>query len=346
MGITSQPLDGNGQPVRNVGWDPTNHGFVIAQTAPGTNDATGNYTYGPLIVQQNAAQSVSGTLQNAAAANGNGTALALLGMASVILTVNMAGFTGTVSFQVSEDGSHYDPLQVQQEGTNVITTSVTGATTTSVHVYEGSVAGLQSVQAVVSGFSAGTVTVTAHAIPVADAPRVMNAVPVDGQKATYRASIQGLAAVTGCTDLFTITGSATKTVRVTRIELSGTIATAAMYLDVQGIIRSTANATGTSTSPTVVPLDSNDPAGTAVVRAYTANPGTLGTAVGTITSDKVLLPLTGTPIATQRLVYDFGNRPAKAVVLRGATQVFALNLNAATIANATSIDCAIEWSEE
>src|SRR5437879_5608942 len=77
---------------------------------------------------------------------------------------------------------------------------------------------------------------------------------VDGYKATYRAAITGLAAVTGCTDLFTLTGSATKTIRITRVEFSGTVATAALYLDVQALIRSTANLTGTSTAPTIVPL--------------------------------------------------------------------------------------------
>lgn len=154
----------------------------------------------PLYVATQQTGSVNGTLQNAAGANGNGTALALLGNASVILTVTMAGFTGTVNFEVSEDNSNWSPLQVQQEGTNTIVTTTTGATSTSVTLYEGSVAGLQSLRARVSGFSAGTVTVTAHAIPTTDAPRAINAniVPVPGIVQKNKAVSSGAVASQTC----------------------------------------------------------------------------------------------------------------------------------------------------
>ena len=169
-----------------------------------------------------------------------------------------------------------------------------------------------------------------------------------GQKATYRAAIAGLVAVTGCTDLFTLTGSDTKVVKITHVELNGTEATAPQFIDVLGIVRSTANLTGTDTQPAAVPLDSADAAATAVVRAYTANPGTLGTTVGTIEAESVYLPLADTPtIPPYRLSWDFGSRPgAKAVVLHGAAEVFALNLAAVAIPNATSISVSIEWTEE
>lgn len=341
----SQAIDGNGRTIEWVGWDPVNNQFVVAQSAPGTPATGQQFSYGPMVVQQNAAQSVNGTLQSAQAGNANGTPLSLLGMASVILTVTMTGFTGTINFEVTEDNANFDPVQVQQEGLNLITTSIVGNVTTSTHVYEASVAGLQAIRARTSGVSAGSVTVTAHAIPVPDAPRAQNAVNTEGQRFTYRAAISGLAAVTGCTDLFTLTGAANKVVRVTRVEFSGTIATAAMYLDVLAIIRSTANTAGTKTNPTPVSFDSNDPTAAASVAAYTANP-TLGNAVGTIRSDKALLALTGTPTLPDRLVWDFGNRPAKAPVLRSAGQVFAINLNAIAIANVTLIDIAIEWTED
>jgi hypothetical protein len=170
--------------------------------------------------------------------------------------------------------------------------------------------------------------------------------PIDGQKATYRATITALAAVTGCTDLLTLTGSSTKTVRVTRVEFSGTIATGAMYLDVLGILRSTADTSGTKTNPSAIPLDSSDAAATAVITAYTANP-TLGTSIGTIRADKALLQLTGTPAQPDRLIWTFGERPgARAVVLRGVAQQFCINLNAVTISNATLINIALEFTEE
>ena len=114
------------------------------------------------------------TMQSAAGANGNGTVLNVLANSSIIYTVTMTGFTGNINFEVTEDGTNWDPLQVTQEGTNIIYTVLTGATTTSIHLYEGSVAGLYQARARISNWSAGTATVTAHAVSVTDAPRVLN----------------------------------------------------------------------------------------------------------------------------------------------------------------------------
>ena len=337
----SIPRDTTGYPVGSV-YVP-NVGTVGVQggTVATDNDAV---PYAPLVVQQLAYAAVNGTLQNAAAANGNGTPLALLGNASVILTVTMTGFTGTINFEVSEDSVNYDPIQVQQMGTNLITTSVTGSTTTSTHLYECSVAGLQNLRARVSGFSAGTVTVTAHAIPSTDAPRALNAVFTDGQKATYAASITGLASAASATDIFTITGSASKTIRVTRLEVSGQQTTAAAA-QIIVLKRSTANTSGTSTNPTAVPYDSNSAAATATINAYTANP-TTGSLVGNLKAEYVFLAAPGTAtVGSDKLFLDFGNRPSQAIVLRGATQVLAVNLNGATVTGG-AFDINIEWTEE
>lgn len=167
----------------------------------------------------------------------------------------------------------------------------------------------------------------------------------DGLKATYAASITALASAASCTDLFTITGSSTKTVRVTRLEISGQATTAAAA-QVILLVRSSANLTGTSTTPTVVPYDSNSAAGTAVVKAYTVNPGTLGSLVGNIKSAYVFLaaPATAT-VASEPLFLDFGVRPSQAIVLRGTSQVLAINLNSATVTGG-AFDINIEWTEE
>lgn len=349
---TAQPIDGNGRTILYVGWDTVNSQFVIPQSGAGTTPSGQQFATGPLIVQQNATQSVNGTLQNAAAANGNGTLLALLGMASVIFTVNMVGFTGTVNFECTEDNTNYDPLQVQQEGTNLITTSAIGATTTSIHLYEASVAGLQSVHARVSGFSAGTVTVTAHAIPTTDAARTLNAVNTAGQRATYSAAKVGLVPASSATDIFTITGAANKVIRVTHIEITGTTTSATpAALDVLLLKRSTANTSGTSTgSPTPVPHDSTNPAVSASVLAYTANP-TTGNLVGTALRNQKFFQTLATYTATEfptkdSLTWDFGNRPSQEIILRSANDVLAVNLNAVTATATASFDLAIEWTED
>lgn len=174
------------------------------------------------------------------------------------------------------------------------------------------------------------------------------AAQLDGFKASYAAAIGGLVGVTGCTDLFTLTNPAasTKTIRITRCDISGGVATAAQQIEVYGIVRSAVNTGGSSTSPTAVPYDSNDAVATGVVRAYTANPASLGTTVGTVRVAKMLLVLsTGATSFQDRLIWDFGDRPTKALVLR-AGQVFAINLNTVAFANATSFNVYIEWTED
>src|SRR6266550_8344389 len=88
---------------------------------------------------------------------------------------------------------------------------------------------------------------------------------VDGAKSTYSAAKVGLVPGSSATDFFTLTGSATKTVRITRITITATTTSATpVALDILLLKRSTANTGGTSTgSPTAVPHDSANPAATA-----------------------------------------------------------------------------------
>ena len=150
-------------------------------------------------------------------------------------------------------------------------------------------------------------------------------------------------------DAVTISGSATKTIRVTRIRYSGTsTAATGAAVDVALIKRSTADTAGTSTTPTIVPLDANDAAVSAVVTAYTAAP-TLGTAVGTIVVDKYV-PTLATYTATDfpaisYVEHDFGNRPSHGVVLRGIAQQLCINFGATPLAT-NSFDFTLEWTEE
>jgi len=172
------------------------------------------------------------------------------------------------------------------------------------------------------------------------------AAALDGFKASYSIGVGALVAVTGATDIFTISGAAGKTIRITRCDISGAIATTAQQVEIYGLIRSTANAGGTSTTPTPVPYDSSDSAAAAVVRAYTANPSSLGTLVGNVRVAKMLLGVTAGTTVQDRLIWDFGDRPTKALVLRGAAQFFAINLNGVTFGTATSFNVYIEWTED
>lgn len=177
----------------------------------------------------------------------------------------------------------------------------------------------------------------------------INAKPSDGAKTTYAASQLLFTPAATPTDVFTITGSATKAVRITRIEVTG-LATTAGTVDVALVMRSTANSGGTSTgSPSAIPYDSNSAAASATVLAYTANP-TLGTAIGAATTgyiraQRAFLNVAATG-ASEHINFDFGNRPSQAVVLRGITQVLAVNLNGNTLPTGTKLSISVEWTEE
>lgn len=120
-------------------------------------------------VAQVASVPVSGTLQSAAAATGNGTPLTVNGMASCIFTIT-GSFVGTITFEGTEDNTNYSSLSTVQLGTTTI-----GSTATGIGLFEVPVAGLQSVRARISAYTSGNITVTAHAVPVGYNPKVVNA---------------------------------------------------------------------------------------------------------------------------------------------------------------------------
>ena len=164
---------------------------------------------------------------------------------------------------------------------------------------------------------------------------------LDGLKHTYSASVTGLVGVAG--DIATIFGSATTTIRVTRVEFSG-VATAGANMDVSLVTRSAVDTAGTPAAMTAVPHDSNSPAATATgLNSYTAAP-TPGTAVGTIRSVKANIGVATTGVENAPQVWDFGNGPKKAVVLRGIAQGLCLNVGATQAGALYDID--IEWTEE
>lgn len=171
----------------------------------------------------------------------------------------------------------------------------------------------------------------------------------NAEKATYRAStiIPLVAAVTVNVPIFNIIGSASKTVTVKRITVSGMTLTAVGYFTINVEKLSTASTGGTSTSPVAVSLDTNNPAATAVVKAYTAAP-TKGTLVGTLASWRALWQATVAAAAgvTDYFTFNFGDmRETKGVILRGTSQEIALTFPV-VLASAGTLAVDIEWTEE
>lgn len=174
----------------------------------------------------------------------------------------------------------------------------------------------------------------------------IDAVETETQKATYAYATASLTVAATPTDILTIAGSASVVTRVKRIAVYG-ISTAPGTLPIALIRRSAANVGGTSTSPTVLKHDINDATASSTVQLYTANATTLGATTGTIHNGILVTGSTvGVTTSGQFLVWDFTTRNDKALVLRGATDVLAINGNGATVPGGGSFTFDIEFTEE
>ena len=181
-------------------------------------------------------------------------------------------------------------------------------------------------------------------------------IPLDSSKRTYSMAMANLVVASSPTTFWQLCGSATSTVRVTKITIAGR-QTAAANADIQLIKTSTAASGGTiasgqpfaSAAVVGVPYDTGTAAGTALVTAWTANP-TVGTPVvtsaGWVWSGQVGFGNLTTTLGAATTI-DFGNRPASAVVLRGAAQCLAISSAVGTGPGSGNLtDIFEEWTEE
>lgn len=150
-------------------------------------------------------------------------------------------------------------------------------------------------------------------------------VDVESTAPTYRGTFS-FAGPAG--DALELVGSASKVVKVRRIVIDRPSAeTVAVFNK-----RSAADTGGTATAATVVPVDSGDPAGTAVLKRYTVAP-TQGTLVGEV--NRVTVGV------TQTLFESFGDGTSKPLVLRGTAETLCVTLTVAA-----TIRGMVEWTEE
>lgn len=167
-----------------------------------------------------------------------------------------------------------------------------------------------------------------------------------GVKTTYSAASSGFTPAANATDIFIITGSATKTVKIISVSFSATTtAGSGVSINTAFVKRSSANSGGTSTVATNVPHDSTSGAATATVRSYTANP-TVGAAVGTVACLRYNIPTIGSVGAgAEAPAYRFGQAAGQPIVLRGTNESLAINFGGAAITNPVAC-CTVEWVEE
>lgn len=177
-----------------------------------------------------------------------------------------------------------------------------------------------------------------------------NNIPVqstDSSVAHYRAAKVQFTPVATPTAWCVIQGSATKTVRIKKIRVTG-LATAAGTMDCILNKCSDAGTAGSAvlTALTKVPLDSGNAAATAVVSTVgTANYGTEPALVGVIGARRLCLTADGTGVNVTPIEWDFGVGD-QALVLRGTAQHVTVSGNGDALPSGAKFDVEVEWAED
>ena len=160
---------------------------------------------------------------------------------------------------------------------------------------------------------------------------------------SYSTGAAGYTGYTSPTDIFSITGSATKTIKVINVRVSG-FATADNHVEIALVKRSVANTGGTPTTITPTPWDSLFSAATATVVTYAAAP-TLGALVGNVCACQVEIPAKS-GVGGSILEWQFNRNGVTPIVLRGTNEMLALNLSAVTLPSGAELNITIEWVEQ
>lgn len=164
--------------------------------------------------------------------------------------------------------------------------------------------------------------------------------------ATYNVSIKDFDPVALATDILVLTGSATKIVKVTQINISASASNVGR-VDLYAIKRTSANTGGTISHPLIVKYDSLNPSATAVVNLYSANPSTLGTGILFAGTQYIIPGSQGnTWLPNVPLIVEYGTRNNQAITLRGVNESVAISLNGNVIPTGLEMYITIEWTEE
>lgn len=158
-------------------------------------------------------------------------------------------------------------------------------------------------------------------------------------QATYTAAGKVTLAASA-TDVFVLTGSASKTIYVTRVRVSGT-QTSSGLVEVFLQRHSTANTGGTCSAITSAPMASTSAAASAVFSKCTANP-TVGTLAGVVRDEAIPFVTTASAIS-QPVEYQFAVQ-GQPIVLSGAGQELAVNLGGVTVTGGVAY-VTVEWIE-
>lgn len=170
-------------------------------------------------------------------------------------------------------------------------------------------------------------------------------------QAFYRASANFTPTATAAVTVISVTGSATKTVRIRRILIGGV--STANAQSIYCLQRTTAlGSGGTTVSPTIGKLDSGTVASaTAVVSHYTTTLKAAGTGTGgPLATFQVFTNVVTTPTVSPIQVMAFpeiGAPIGQSIVLRGASDYLEIqNVTPTNLSSGTVLFYSLEWSED
>lgn len=174
----------------------------------------------------------------------------------------------------------------------------------------------------------------------------------DCARPTFRAAANFTPQPTGAVTMVTLTGSATKVVRVTRVGIAGvSTGSGQQILALQKT--SALGAGGTLVAPTVAKLDSGTTANaTAVANHWTTTLKAAGTPIGgPISAQNIQTVVTAVPITSpgnaQLMWPELGVPVGQNITLRGVAEILEVqNIGAANLAAGTVYAYFIEWVED
>ena len=173
------------------------------------------------------------------------------------------------------------------------------------------------------------------------------------EKQTYSAAFIGLAPAASATDVICLAGSATKTIKLREIRLSGSAGTL-VTLPITLVRRAAVNTGGTAASTTANPAnniskrDTQNGTASAVPIAYTANPTITDSSPTYLDSASLTLPVTSAGTVTVPLNFNYGMNNVgltQAPTLRGAAEQVCLNFNAVSVSSGV-LNGVLTWTEE
>lgn len=187
----------------------------------------------------------------------------------------------------------------------------------------------------------------------------VNVVPQPGMissvltKATYSSVTLALPPAASATDIACIAGSASKTIKVAQITISGTAGTL-VSAPVTLLRRASADTGGTAATTTanwasnISKHDTSGGTAAATLISYSANPTIVDTSPTYVRSSYVTFPVTTAGVTITPLVWRFGYSVTDAdqpLTLRGAAEQACINLNAVSVSSGL-LHIHITWTEE